>query len=364
MNILMLVADFPPMIRGGVANYSYNIAKYLSTDNNVKVYMFPRGSPITKYFANIRFIIDIGRKLREKRSRKEVDIVYAVSFQPQFGIIGFFAKLLGLPFVSHGVGLDVFLIHPLYVFGRRTSCLFSTKIICGTRFQKRTIIEEGVSKEKISVVLGGVDCKVFKPLTQRDEFRKALGVEDKFVLLSLGRLSRKKGFYDSIKALSYLKDIDDIVLLVVGDGPERYNLDENAKNLSVKNKVKFLGFVSSDYLPKVYNAADLFIAPFESRGRYMEGFPLVVQEAMACGVPVITTITSGLPELVENNTGGFLVPENSPQNIAEKIRELYENDKLRKKMAQNARKRAETLLDYEVAVDKITKILREACVSR
>ncbi len=250
------------------------------------------------------------------------------------------------------------------MFGRRTSCLFSDKIICGTRFQKRIIIEEGVPKEKISVVLGGVDCKIFKPLIQRDEFRRALGVEDKFVLLSLGRLSRKKGFYDSIKALAYLKDIGDIVLLIAGDGPERYNLNEFARNLSVQNKVKFLGFVSSDYLPKIYNAADLFIAPFESKGRNMEGFPLVVQEALACGVPVITTITSGLPELVENNTSGFLVPENSPQNIAEKIRVLYENDKLRKKMGQNARRRAENLLDWEVAVDKITKILRETCVSR
>lgn len=364
MNILLLVAEFPPMMCGGPANYSYNIAKYLSADNSVSVHMFPRGSPVTKYFANIKFIIDIGRKLREKRSRKEVDIVYAVTLQPQFGIIALFARLLGLPVVSHGVGLDVFLIEPLYVFGRRTSCLFSDKIICGTRFQKRTMIEEGVPKEKISVVLGGVDCKIFKPLPQRDEFRRALGVEDKFVLLSLGRLSRKKGFYDSIKALAYLKNIKDIVLLIAGDGPERYNLNEFARNLSVQNKVKFLGFVSSDYLPKIYNAADLFIAPFESKGRNMEGFPLVVQEALACGVPVITTITSGLPELVENNASGFLVPENSPQNIAEKIRELYENDKLRKKMGQNARKKAENLLDYEVAVDKIIRILHEACVSR
>jgi len=282
----------------------------------------------------------------------------------QFSFIAFIAKLLGLPFVSHGVGLDVYSYDPLDVFARKASYFLSERIICGTYFQKRILEIEGAPKEKISVVVGGVDCKIFKPSTRPDKLRKALGVEDKFVLLALGRLIKRKGFDDAIRTLRYLKDIDDIVLLLVGEGSEKSFLKELALSLHVENKVRFLGFVSSDFLPKIYNAADVFVAPFKSIGRDMEGFPLVVQEAQACGVPVVSTLNTGLPELVENNVSGFLVQESSPQEIARKIRELYENNDLRKKMAQNARRRAEDLLNWGTVVNKIENILHEALVLR
>lgn len=359
MNIVLLVSEYPPTT-WGLANYSYNIAKYLSLNNHVNVYVLPSTSSVVRYAENIKFVAGVMRKLREKRDRREVDVVYAITFQPQFSIIGLFARLLGLPFVSHGVGLDVYISSPFGVFARKMAYLLSNGIICGARFQKRILEEEGARKEKIFVVLGGVDCEIFKPLAQRDELRKTLGVEDNFVLLALGRLSKRKGFDDAIKALTYLKDIDDLVLLIVGEGPERRNLEELARSLFLESRVKFLGFVSSDYLPGIYNIADLFIAPFKTIGRDIEGFPLVVQEAQACRVPVISTFSAGLPDLVENRTSGFLVHENLPREIATKICKLYNDSDLRKKMGLNARKKTETLLNWKVAVHKIENILRNA----
>jgi len=364
MNILLLVAEFPPTMLGGLANYSYSIAKFLRRKNHVDVNMFPHGRSLTVYVANLGFVINMERKLQEKGALKKVDVVYAITFQPHFSAIGFSAKLLGLPFVSHGVGLDIYTPRPWYVFARKTAYVISDRIICGSGFQRRILVREGAPYEKVKVVLGGVDLDIFRPLKARDEFRKELGVEGKFVLLSLGRLEKRKGFDDAIKALAYLKDIRDIVLLIVGKGSEKSHLEDLARDLSLENKVKFLGFVSSDDLPKIYNVADLFIAPFKSLGRDMEGFPLVVQEAQACGVPVVSTITTSLPELVENNRSGFLVRQSSPQDIAEKIRILYENDKLCKKMGENALRMAKDVLSLEVAAAKIENILRLALVSR
>lgn len=364
LNIVLLAAEFPPEMWGGLANYSYNIVKYLGVKNQVEVDIFPHRQSLIKYMSNLEFVAKMGRKLQQRKTQNEVDIVYAITFQPHFSVIGFAAKQLGLPFVSHGVGLDVYTSRPLYVFARKTSYKISDRIICGSHFQRQIMVEEGASNEKIHVVLGGVDCKIFRPLTECGEFRKELGVEDKFVLLAVGRLDKRKGFDDAIRALTYLKNINDIVLLIVGMGSERTYLEKLTRGLSVMSKVRFLGFVSSDSLPKIYNAADLFIAPFKSIGRNMEGFPIVVQEAQACRVPVISTLSPGLPELLENNKSGFLVHESSPKELAEKIRLLYENDELRKKMGENALKRARNLLKWEIATAKIEKILHTTLVSR
>lgn len=363
MNITLLAAEFSPEMWGGLANYSYNIAKHLSAKNQVEVNVFPHGQSLMRYAANLEFVVKMGRKLQQKKTKNEVDILYGITFQPHFSLIGFAAKQLDLPFVSHGVGLDVYSCHPLYVFARKTSYKISDRIICGSNFERRIMVKEGAPSEKVHKVLGGVDCETFRPSAEREEFRKALGVEDKFVLLALGRLDKRKGFDDAIRALTYLKDMDNVVLLIVGMGPERTYLEELTRSLDLISKVRFLGFVPSDSLVKIYNAADLFVAPFKSIGRDMEGFPLVVQEAQACGVPVVSTVSSGVPELIENNSSGLLVAESSPQRVAQKIRELYENEELRKKMGQNARKRAKALLDWTITVDKIEKLLRRACAS-
>jgi len=361
MNIMLLAAEFPPRMRGGMANYSYNIAKRLAANNNVKVMSLPEYSAGKNYALNLRFICDAARELRRARKKRKKVIVYAISFRPEFSLIGFYAKKLGIPLVFNGVGLDMYTTHPAFVFARRIACKISNQIICGASFQKGILIKNGAIPTKIHTILGGVDTERFEPsLGDRDKLRRLFGIENKFVLLSLGRLVKRKGFDDAIKALAHLKDIEDIILLIVGDGQEKASLKKLARNLSVEEKVKFLGFVSSDILPKIYNAAELFVAPFKIIGRDMEGFPLVAQEAQACGVPVISTNTAGVPELIENDKTGFLVHMNSPKEIAEQIRTLYEDGRLRKEMASNARKRAEELLDWAVVVTKIENVLRVA----
>ena len=359
MNIMLLAAEFPPRMRGGMANYSYNIAKRLAANNNVEVMSLPEYSTGKNYALNLRFICDVTRNLRRARKKKKQVIVYVISFRPEFSLIGFYAKKLGMPLVFNGVGLDMYTTHPAFVFTRRIACKISNQIICGANFQKKFLIKNGAIPTKIHTILGGVDTERFKPsLSDRDELRRLFCIENKFVLLSLGRLVKRKGFDDSIKALAHLKDIEDIILLIVGDGQEKVSLKKLARNLSVEGKVKFLGFVSSDILPKIYNAAELFVAPFKIIGRDMEGFPLVAQEAQACGVPVVSTNTAGLPELIENDKTGFLVHMNSHREIAEKIRTLYEDRRLLIELARNARKRAEELLDWEVVVTNIENVLR------
>jgi glycosyltransferase involved in cell wall biosynthesis len=359
MNILVLAAEYPPQMHGGLANYSYNVAKNLAKTNNVRIAALPNYLRSEKPGgSNLYFIYDVVIEInRLKKERRDI-VVYAIAFRPEFSIIGAYAKMVGVPFVCHGVGWDIYTSHPAFIFARRLAYLVCNELICGASFQKQIMANQGGSAKKIHVILGGVDTEMFKPLhNERDKLRRLFNVENMFVLLSLGRLIKRKGFDDAIKALTYLQDIKDIRLLIVGEGPEKHTLIKLVKALHLKNKVQFLGFVPPSSLLHVYNIADVFVAPFKILGRDMEGFPLVVQEAQACGVPVISTLTGSLPELIENNVSGFLVNAESPSEIAEKIRALHQHPHLCRKMGENARTRAQTLLSWKVTIAKIENVL-------
>lgn len=365
MNILVLAAEYPPKILGGLANYAYNIARNLARTNNVGVAALPSYVQSEGWGgSNLYYICNAAREIDRLKEEKRDIVVYAVGVRPEFSIIGSYAKMKGVPFVCNFVGMDIYALRPLCIFSRRLAYMVSDKLICGARFQKEIMVNQGASPDKISVVLGGVDTEMFQPLhNEQSKLRKLYDVEDMFVLLSLGRHVKRKGFDDAIKALAYLQDIEDIRLLIVGEGPQKPTLVKLTNKLHLEKKVRFLGFVPSKILPHIYNVADVFVAPFKILGRDMEGFPLVVQEAQACGVPVISTYTAGLPELIENGESGFLVNAESPSAIAEKIRKLYKDSGLRETIGQNARKRAVAILDWTITAGKIEKILCEAYAS-
>ena len=159
--------------------------------------------------------------------------------------------------------------------------------------------------------------------------------------------------------MNHLRDVKDILLVIVGDGPERLNLIKLTKKLSLERKVMMLGYLPDEEIPKIYSAADVLVAPFRVLGKDLEGFPLVLQESQACGTPVITTSTAGIPDLVDDGKSGYLVSPESVKEIANKILILYEDRKLLKKMSKYARTWALKRLSHNVVGSKIEKILEE-----
>lgn len=333
-------------------------------NNTVMVEVSPSDYAPKKYVLNLFYVYKTAKKIRELKKREGIDIVYAITFGPTYLLVGLYAKISDVPIVFHGVGTDIYNFNPVCVQSRKLAYSISQSIICGVNFQRKIMAAEGAPLEKIKVVHGGVDTRTFKPLSdERKRFRQIFEVEDKFVLLSLGRITRRKGFDVAIRALSLLDDIEDIILLIVGEGPAKPSLVKLVKDLDIDEKVKFLGYLPSSLIPKIYNVADLLIAPFREVGRDIEGFPLVVQEAQACGLPVVSTNTAGVPELVENGKTGFIVETNSPKRIAENIRLPYEDKGLYTNLANEARKKAEQF-DWKIVIKKIERILSEARIQR
>ena len=138
-----------------------------------------------------------------------------------------------------------------------------------------------------------------------------------------------------IRALELLGQFrSEIFLLIIGDGPERENLEEFASELGLASHVIFTGFREDAAM--FYKITDIFLLT-----SFSEGTAMTLLEAMASGLPCIATDVGGNPEIVMNGETGFIIPSRDEKILAEKIRELLGNDLMRKRMGKAGRKRFE-----------------------
>jgi glycosyltransferase involved in cell wall biosynthesis len=156
-----------------------------------------------------------------------------------------------------------------------------------------------------------------------------MGASAQFVALSVAYLIKEKGVDVAVRAVRELPE--DVVLWVVGHGPERENLDALAQELNVGGRVRFLGAPSS--VVPYMQAADCFVCP----SVWQEGAGAVNFEAMACGLPDVASRIGGIPEFVEHGRNGLLFAAGSHRELAEAIRKLHDDPELRHQMGHEAR---------------------------
>jgi len=208
---------------------------------------------------------------------------------------------------------------------------------------KNRLIELGCDEDKIIVHRSGIKLNTLKYIPRN--------VKDKqyIQLFSIGRLVEKKGFEYSIKAVA--KVIEDynyqIKYTIIGEGPLMDNLKELIVQLGMDNNIKMLGAKKHDEVIQHMYESQLFIAPsITSSDGDQEGIPNVLKEAMATGMPVISTYHSGIPELVEDGVSGVLTPERNVDVLAEKIKYMIDNSYLWKELGSAGRKAIEK--DYDI----------------
>jgi teichuronic acid biosynthesis glycosyltransferase TuaC len=171
----------------------------------------------------------------------------------------------------------------------------------------------GVAAQKVTVLRNGVDLELFRPV-DRKLARRELGI-DRSCLVSVGNLITRKGHDLAIEALVSLPDF---MLLIVGEGPERGNLEAIASRLGLGARVRFLGATPHERMREVYGAADASILA-SSR----EGWANVLLESMACGTPVIASDIPGTREVVGEPASGRLMRDRNPQAIVEAVRAMF-----------------------------------------
>ena len=177
---------------------------------------------------------------------------------------------------------------------------------------------------------------------------------DKFIILCVRRLVEKNGVYYATLAMKYLKKADNILLKIVGDGPEKGKIEKCILDNNLSNCVELVGEVSNDEMPNMYKECDLVLVPSITVNGLQEATSLSALEAMSCAIPVIASDIGGLSELIDNGSNGILVKEKDAKAIAKNIEKIYCNKDLCSKLATNAR---ETVLKNYSHIDAAKKYL-------
>jgi glycosyltransferase involved in cell wall biosynthesis len=172
------------------------------------------------------------------------------------------------------------------------------------------------------------------PIAERPAIRNEFGIPgDKIVILSIGSPIVRKGWLDLFDALQAVKKVNDnFVLAAAHSGPKELELDEEVAKRGLQNNFINLGEVAPQKINRLYNTADIFCLP-----SHWEGIANSVVEAMASGLPVITTNVCGHPEVIQGDDTGILIPPKQPQLLAEKLLMLINDSALREQLGKNAR---------------------------
>lgn len=222
---------------------------------------------------------------------------------------------LGIPVILSARGTDLNLFPRFPAVRERIAATLSAchHLICVCTDLKTVALELGIHPDKVSVIGNGVDIERFQR-TDQAAARKALGLPaSATLLLAVGHMTERKGFHILIEALARMRagQGKDVRLAIAGDGPQMGELKAATQRLGLAGRVIFPGAVRNEDLPAWYNAADIFTLA-SSR----EGWPNVVCEAQATGLPVVATAVWGIPEIVSTPELGILVAERTPDAFA------------------------------------------------
>jgi len=271
------------------------------------------------------------------------------------------SKLLKIPyyFAAHGTEVVQPLRNKFYKALLNILVEDATKIICLGSYQKRNLIREGFPSRKLFAVHEGVDLDSFNPSIDSSEVMKKHDLKGKSVILTVGRLVKRKGHDMVIKSLpKVLQTISNAIYLIVGEGPELKNLKSLVEELNLTEKVVFAGYVSSKDLPKYYNASDVFIMASREVNGDIEGFGIVYLEANACGKPVIAGRSGGTRSAVQHGVNGLLVDPLNVEDIVEKTTLLLTDKRLAEKMGKTGRRLAEKKFNYSIVAKKILNVMQ------
>jgi colanic acid/amylovoran biosynthesis glycosyltransferase len=219
-------------------------------------------------------------------------------------------------------------------------------------FWKRRLIATGCPAERTKVHRMGINLK---KLSYRE--RKVYEGED-IIVLSIARLVEKKGIEFAIRAVAKVsRKYPRLKYKIVGTGALYDQLRELVQDLGQSDSVEFLGPQTKERVFDLLYEASIFVAPsVTSRSGDMEGIPVAIMEAMAVGLPVLSTWHSGIPELVQDGVSGFLVTERDSDALGEKLEYLVEHPNKWAEMGRAGRAHVEEKYDIEKLNDRLVKL--------
>ncbi|MCK4820898.1 glycosyltransferase, partial [bacterium] len=263
------------------------------------------------------------------------------------------SKMFDLPFVFTAHAYDIF-INP-DVFKLREKFDKAKKVITVSNYNKEYLLNLlGRDLErKIEVIRCGIDLDKFEYVERTSK--------DTIKIFLVGRFVEKKGITYAIKAVSeVLKEYQNVELRIIGDGSLKEDIDNLINTLNLKGKVITLGSQPQSEVLKEMKDADIFLLPsVTAENGDREGVPVSIMEAQATGLPVVSTLHTGVPEVVIDGKTGFLVPEKDTYALAERLKELIKNPALRANMGKEGREYIKVNYNHKKEMKQLEHLLKD-----
>jgi glycosyltransferase involved in cell wall biosynthesis len=260
------------------------------------------------------------------------------------------SRLINIPFSFSAHAADIY-----YIPDRFEEKLREAKFVITCVQNNKTYISKTFGQalgQKVEVVYHGVNVEKFKPPRIID---KSIDV------LSIANLVEKKGHRYLIEACSILKQEGIVVKCVIlGEGPEKERLSRMIKEFGLERSVEFKNRCSQNEMPSIYADSKIFVlASIITDSGDRDGIPNVLAEAMAMGLPVISTDLPNITELIKNGETGLLVTDSAPGKLAQAIEKLLGDQELRNKLGTNARAKIVSDFDAKKHAQKIANLFAQ-----
>jgi phosphatidylinositol alpha-1,6-mannosyltransferase len=271
-------------------------------------------------------------------------------------------KLGGVPFVILAHGNDLCKCFRSNIDGTVARLLLreANLMLANSRFTAERIRRAGYN-DRIAVLNPGVDTKRFHPRVATAHVREKYNLYDRQMLLTVARLVERKNIQGVLRALPLVvKQIPNLLYLIVGDGEEKGPLEGLVKQMRLQSYVQFLGHVDDELLPALYCASKLFVMPSYERegGQDYEGFGMVFLESNACGVPVIGGRSGGVADAVIDGETGLLVDSHNVDEIASAIIRFLTAEGYAKCLGENGRRRVDGELSWKEVGERLEGYLK------
>jgi glycosyltransferase involved in cell wall biosynthesis len=291
------------------------------------------------------YVLDV----QERETGNKVDHLHA-HFAHDPTLIAYLVHLIsGIPFSFTAHARDLYQV-PEEVLTDRIRLARAVVTCCGANMEYLKQIAPS-QQSKFSLVYHGVNLKDFQPVQNAG----ALSAAERPIILSVGRLVEKKGFQELLQALLMVKGKgQQFCCTIYGDGPLRQTLEQWIEEHGMAGDVMLMGDSTQQELISIYQKATLFaLTPVQTEDGDRDGIPNVLLEAMAVGLPVVTTAVAGIPELVEDNQNGLLYQPHDVAGISSGIMQLLDNAEKRKLLGDLASKKVKEQFDVVQAAKRL-----------
>jgi len=367
MRFLLFTLEYPPF-KGGVADYYEKIAEHWPEKENIFVLNNNKGRLISRALPFFKWLPSLWR-LAIFCKAKKINHVLVGNILP-LGIPAYVLhKIFSLKYsvILHGLDYNFAFKTERKSFITRRILASAEKIICANSYVAGLVLEEngGPLKEKIIVSNPGIIVTGFNPLEigpdPAEKIREEYNLKGKTVMLSLGRLVKRKGVDYVLKIFpKALEAAPDLVYIIAGVGPDESYLKDKWLALpdKVRDRIVFAGKLSNEEKLAWLSLCDFFIMPSRKINGDVEGFGIVYLEANLAGKPVIAGDSGGVRDAVADGVSGLLVNPDEKREILAAVIKLAKDGEFRKELGEAGKRRVLDEFDARKLVYKLYEALK------